>query len=726
MRSPTAAGNFELSTNLAELPYGLFAQLANQLENEELWRLVFSDADQNSAFHLSSDEATRCGRMGNSGAHLLRLLGNRGQTVKGFLARLHCLAKLYGPKMDVPQLLLRRRFCSVIWARAEQVLISRIDDDGGGSDASAGGRLRLQCKASAFPTPRYQWLEQDRPMDGANQSSLTIIRCQCTARNVFRCRVWNVVEDGHEWSDFYRAPGKTFCSELISEVIDLQQFVPDGPNKHCAHCNKNEMEGFCRLMLAPKKTATAAVAQIDVEAPAQNRRANDDDDDEAMTTQTEALVAADKLALIVSNRTYAPNMSNLITPHCDAETLAEALQQLSFKTVTLGDLNLIEMRALIREYRKLLGEGVYAVFYFVGHGFEAHGQCYLLPIGAPGHDYGPEHCLSMDWVMDQFRDVQPAALNLILLDICRKFLPSNLDAFTAYAQTFRQGDVRINRSTVYGYATSGGVGAYEVKGEQNGVFMKYLKRRIHQPIALLDMLNKVFRDVERDPKVCDVQIPELRSNLTNPRSLRDPLVYDGHTTSYDHHTYHWRTMHELPMPVNVDFAEHGLRVTIWFDFCGHFTNKVYVFSSVGDMPSGRIGDDEADNDGHQIADNGPPPTADASSATGHQRSGGQRLSSDGAKVPSRWALSHLAFLKFSEEFDSSKPKFCEDDVEGVSLCVMLSHLQRAKGEVICSVNLSEANAADGGEGKLVAIREGQSLGHVLITRLELHKSDQAE
>lgn len=31
-----------------------------------------------------------------------------------------------------------------------------------------------------------------------------------------------------------------------------------------------------------------------------------------------------------------------------------------------------------------------AVFYFVGHGFEANGQCYLLPIGAPGEGYGPE------------------------------------------------------------------------------------------------------------------------------------------------------------------------------------------------------------------------------------------------------------------------------------------------------------------------------------------------
>jgi len=86
--------------------------------------------------------------------------------------------------------------------------------------------------------------------------------------------------------------------------------------------------------------------------------------------------------------------------------------------------------------------------------------------------------------------------------------------------------------------------------------MKYLKKRVQQPRPLLDMLNKVFlgehqfhdircedTDIERDKKVCDVQIPELRSNLTKPRSLRDPLVFDGHTTSYDHHTFHWRMMH---------------------------------------------------------------------------------------------------------------------------------------------------------------------------------------
>lgn len=640
--------SFDLSTNLADLPYGLFNQLALSLEGNALWQQVFSDANDGT-YRLSADEMERYRRIPDPGVHLLRHLGNRGQTVKHLITKLHSLAKIYGTVMDKPQLILHRKFCAVIWARPEQIIVACVGD---------GKQLKLECKASGFPTPRYQWMEEERPIDGANASVLTILRCPCTARNVFKCKVWNVVDEGQEWSGFYRANGKTYQSELVSNVVDLSSFVSEA-DAACEACNKNKMEQLYRLVNGGEK-------------------AENEDDDAAgnsMCTMTENIVAADKVALIISNRTYAPHMSNLITPHCDAETLAENLQQMKFKTVTVGDLTLEEMKFVIREYRKLLGEGVYAVFYFVGHGFEANGQCYLLPIGAPGEGYGPEHCLSMDWVLSMFKDYSPA-LNLILLDICRRYLPSNLDTFTAYAEQYRK-EVKICRNTVYGYATSGGVGAYEVKGEINGVFMKYLKNRIQNHLPVIDMLNKVFRDIEKDKKVRDVQIPELRSNLTKPRSLLDPLIFDGHTTSYDHHTMHWRLMHELPNPLHLPFEEKKLRVTVWFDFCGHFTNKVYVFSSVGDIPT----DEDHDE----------------------------------SKPPSEHALAHLAYLTFPEDLEASKARIFEDDEEGISLCVMLSNLQRSGGELKCTIELKHHDDPD----ETVAMKEA-SLGHVLITRLSCH------
>ncbi|VDM55023.1 unnamed protein product [Angiostrongylus costaricensis] len=415
---------------------------------------------------------------------------------------------------------------------------------------------------------------------------------KCSSKFSFYLVVTNEVEDGHVYSEFYRKPGKQYSSRIVSRSVSIARFVGE---EHHSKCR-------CGILAAEH---------------------NDD-----------ALHAADKVALIISNGMYQ-YLPKLVTPHCDAETL-----DLKYKTVTLADLTLGEMKFVIKEYRKLLGNGVYAVFYFVGHGFEVNGQCYLLPVEAPSVAHRPEYCLSMDFVLSELNDHNPA-LNLILLDVCRKFIPYEyIPAFVEYAESLKT-KRRPNRNTVFGYSTSGGVGAYEIKGEVNGVFMKYLKTHLHRPISVIQMLNDASRDIEEDKKVCDVQVPELRSTLTRPRSLTDPLVWDGHTLSFDHHTIHWRLMHELPNPVYVRFTDLSLIVTIWFDYCGHFTNKVYVFSSVSDLLDGATDDVEV-----------------------------KKLSEN--------ALSHIAYLSFPPELDASKERIVSDDDEGVSLCLLVSHLQRSK------------------------------------------------
>lgn len=86
--------------------------------------------------------------------------------------------------------------------------------------------------------------------------------------------------------------------------------------------------------------------------------------------------------------------------------------------------------------------------------------------------------------------------------------------------------------------------------------MKYLKNHVMLEVSVIDMLNKVLLDIGDDRKVCDVQVPEIRSTLTHPRSLADPLIFEGHTGSFDNHTIHWRLMHgtELTLKqINVIF-----------------------------------------------------------------------------------------------------------------------------------------------------------------------------
>lgn len=43
------------------------------------------------------------------------------------------------------------------------------------------------------------------------------------------------------------------------------------------------------------------------------------------------------------------------------------------------------------------------------------------------------------------------------------------------------------------YFRSGGVGAYEVKGERNGVFMSALKKYLDREVPIVNVLTKTFR-----------------------------------------------------------------------------------------------------------------------------------------------------------------------------------------------------------------------------------------
>lgn len=111
-------------------------------------------------------------------------------------------------------------------------------------------RLKLQCKASGFPTPRYQWLEAECPIEEATSSTLVILRCACTARSGhFRCRVWNEVEADREWSAFYRANGKHHASELLSDPVNLDRWIETDTGagnvssvNSCAACSKSNLE----------------------------------------------------------------------------------------------------------------------------------------------------------------------------------------------------------------------------------------------------------------------------------------------------------------------------------------------------------------------------------------------------------------------------------------------------------------------------------------------------
>uniref|UniRef100_A0A0N5AV95 CASPASE_P20 domain-containing protein n=1 Tax=Syphacia muris TaxID=451379 RepID=A0A0N5AV95_9BILA len=555
---------------------------------------------------------------------LLDTLGKRGVTVLELLSRLQKLAKVYGKCMDAPQFALRRRFAPVIWSRPQQIIVKVVDPN----------CFELKCHAKGFPFPHFQWMKNGIDIDEETSDTL-FIHHTSHVLDIYRCRVWNEVEEGMEYSNFYRSKGKQYRSELLSDAVSLKEF---GNN----------------LKSEPKR-----------------------------------LVATDKVALIIGNRRYEHHVE-LSTPECDIEALTHALQylhlewgsndreQFGFKTVQLSDLNLEEMKFFVSQYKKLLDDGIYAIFYFAGHGFEVAGQCYLLPVDAPA-DFRPEHCISVNWVQSVFRHCTPS-LNLMLLDICR-MSPANTLLFAQdVAKYYTQPAVCQN--SVCGFATSVGVCAFEAQTDQTSIFMKYLLPHLHDPVSITDVLNRTFADIACDEKVSGIQVPELRTNLTAPRSLLDPIEIEGHTVSYESHTLHWRHLNELPEPVYIYFKEQDLYVAIFFNLLGHFNNKMRVGSFVVELVKKSSGDEEFQY--------------------------------------TKWANTHRAHLIFPEELGATSEEVVFDTGEGPTVCRVVSNLQRAKGGIKCKVVLChvkhEENKAWVRGGPGISVTEA-NIGHALVTRI---------
>ncbi|KFQ67021.1 Mucosa-associated lymphoid tissue lymphoma translocation protein 1, partial [Phaethon lepturus] len=222
-----------------------------------------------------------------------------------------------------------------------------------------------------------------------------------------------------------------------------------------------------------------------------------------------------KIALLVGNNHYQHH-PNLMAPVTDVFELSLLLEQLGFQVVSLLDLNKAEMVTAVSRFLQLLGKGVYAIFYYAGHGYEHSGRNYMVPVDAP-QPYAPENCISVQRILQKMQQ-QQTALNLILLDTCRKWY--NPECALSQVQPLEPWG-----NTVYGYATSEDAEAYELQdGEfSSGIFMKYLKKHILQEKKVTHMLEDVLEDIGRDPLVTGKQVMEIKHTLKEARSLTDPI-----------------------------------------------------------------------------------------------------------------------------------------------------------------------------------------------------------
>src|SRR3984957_18133830 len=126
-----------------------------------------------------------------------------------------------------------------------------------------------------------------------------------------------------------------------------------------------------------------------------------------------------RVALVVGNSAYK-NVAALTNPIRDAAKVAETLRKVGFQSVTLEtNLSREGLVEALRGFAKQAENADWAVVYYAGHGIEAAGVNYLIPVDAAirtDRDISLE-AVPIDQVLNSAERAR--ALRLVILDACR-------------------------------------------------------------------------------------------------------------------------------------------------------------------------------------------------------------------------------------------------------------------------------------------------------------------
>jgi uncharacterized caspase-like protein len=132
--------------------------------------------------------------------------------------------------------------------------------------------------------------------------------------------------------------------------------------------------------------------------------------------------AATRLALVIGNAAYA-EVPALPNPAADARLMAATLGRLGFEVMLVLDAPQDAMKRAIAEFgRKLraLGAEGDGLFYYAGHGVQANGTNYLIPVDAAIGDEADFDLAGVEagWVLRQMESAR-SRTSIVILDACR-------------------------------------------------------------------------------------------------------------------------------------------------------------------------------------------------------------------------------------------------------------------------------------------------------------------
>ncbi len=209
-----------------------------------------------------------------------------------------------------------------------------------------------------------------------------------------------------------------------------------------------------------------------------------------LTLVSTAALAESRVALVVGNASY--ETKKLKNARSDAELMARTLKDVGFDVLTVFDGGSAEMRSAVTEFgRRLKVPDTVALFYYAGHGVQADGENYLVPLAADISDM-TEVALNSVSLSDVLKTMarSQSRMNIVILDACRD------NPFSATTRAIAQGGlapVVAPSGTLIGYATAPGQVARDGDGD-NSPYSAALAANISLSGLTLE---EVFRNARR-------------------------------------------------------------------------------------------------------------------------------------------------------------------------------------------------------------------------------------
>jgi hypothetical protein len=210
-----------------------------------------------------------------------------------------------------------------------------------------------------------------------------------------------------------------------------------------------------------------------------------------------ALAAETRIALIIGNSDYANPNLKLTNPANDAAAMQRALQAAGFVTIVRLNARRLDFYHAVDEFTAKIGRDQHAVglFYYAGHGVQAEGANYLIPVDADIQAEADLEANAFDAgrVLRAMKAAQNE-MNIVILDACR-------DNPLPKTRGIERGLARMDApsGTFIAYAAAPGQTAQDGASGTNGVFTGELVKAMAEPgVPLEQMFKRVIAGVKAD------------------------------------------------------------------------------------------------------------------------------------------------------------------------------------------------------------------------------------